>query len=86
MSSKKKSSSPSKEGDILAPKQRAEDIILGALGFGEDASIVSIAIDGDGFRGIGRWSDGEEFSFENEDTPSELEKWAIAQLVSTNKS
>jgi hypothetical protein len=69
------------EKDFLAPKKRAEDILLGALGFGEDARIVSVHRTAEGFAGVGAWPDGEEFSFESEEPPSELELWALGVLT-----
>ena len=63
--------------DFLSERQRAEDILLGALGYGEDASIITIERIDDGFKGTGRFSDGDTFIFENEDELTELEKWAL---------
>jgi hypothetical protein len=68
------------EKDFLSPEKRAEDILLGALGFGEEATIVSIVETAEGFRGTGAWADGEAFDFESEDPPSELESWALQIL------
>lgn len=70
-----------KDGDDLSPHVRAEDIILGALGYGEEARIVSIERTPEGFRGIGRWADGEEFAFENDDEVDELTEWALQILL-----
>lgn len=67
----------SKNGDDLSPQVRAEDILLGSLGFGEDARIVSIKRTPTGYSGIGRWSDGSEFSFESEDELDQLQLWAL---------
>ncbi len=64
-------------GDDLSPEVRAEDILLGSLGFGEEARIVSIETTADGYRGIGRWPDGEEFEFESDDELDELQRWAL---------
>ena len=67
--------------DFLSERNRAEDIILGTLGFGEDASIISISFTESGFyKGIGRWADGETFEFGSEDVPGELEMWALKIL------
>lgn len=71
----------SKEGDDLSPQVRAEDIILGSLGFGEEARIVSIQRTTDGYKGIARWADGEEFSFENDDELDDLQEWALKILL-----
>jgi hypothetical protein len=70
-----------KNGDDLSPKVRAEDIILGSLGFGEEARIVSIQRTSEGYKGIGRWADGEEFPFESDDEIDELTEWALTILI-----
>lgn len=70
-----------KDGDDLSPQVRAEDIILGSLGFGEEARVVSIERTPDGYKGIGRWADGEEFPFESDDEIDELTEWALALLL-----
>ena len=67
--------------DCLNEKTRAEDILLGALGFGEEASLSSIERTGDGYKGIGEWGDGESFEFESDDEPSKLELWALEILI-----
>jgi hypothetical protein len=67
--------------DLLAdPRRRAEDILLGSLGFGEEARLLSIEHCKDGYRGTGVWSDGETFEFESDDELSELETWALEVL------
>ena len=73
-----------KESDDLSPKIRAEDIILGSLGFGEEARVLSIERTHEGYRGIGRWADGEEFSFESDDRLDELQEWALAILLGSH--
>lgn len=70
-----------KGGDDLSPQVRAEDIILGALGYGEEARIVSIQRTPHGFSGIGKWADGEQFSFENDDELDELTEWALGIVL-----
>lgn len=70
---------------FLEERQRAEDILLGGLGFAEDARIVSIergsGRDGaGGYRGVGVFSDGAEFTFESEDELDELQEWALKVL------
>ncbi|MBX7143415.1 MAG: hypothetical protein K1X79_03110 [Oligoflexia bacterium] len=70
--------------DFLAERARAEDIILGSLGFGEEASIVSVEILPQGFRGLGRWQDGETFDFESNEELTDLESWALKILAKTN--
>lgn len=76
----------SKEGDDLSPQVRAEDIILGSLGFGEEARVVSIERTPEGYRGIGRWADGEEFPFESDDELDELQEWALSILLESKKA
>lgn len=67
--------------DFLSERNRAEDIILGSLGFGEEATVLSVSLTADGgYRGVGRWPDGETFEFESEDSPGELERWALSIL------
>lgn len=70
-----------KPDPIDDPKIRAEDILLGALGFGEDARIATIERTEKGFVGTGVFSDGEIFEFESEDTLDELEEWALGVLI-----
>ena len=68
--------------DDLSPQTRAEDILLGSLGFGEDARIVSIEPTETGYRGMGVWICGEEFSFESEDDLDPLQLWALGVFMS----
>jgi hypothetical protein len=70
-----------KDGDDLSPLVRAEDVILGSLGFGEEARVVSIERTSAGYKGVGRWADGEEFPFESDDEMDELTEWALALLL-----
>lgn len=65
---------------FLSEKQRAEDILLGSLGFGQDASIVACLSDENYFWGEGVYSDGEKFTFKSEDPITDLERWAIQVL------
>ena len=67
--------------DFLNERTRAEDILLGALGFGEEAKILSIEVTPNGYRGKGRWADGELFNFESDSEPDELEVWALKVLT-----
>lgn len=69
------------EKDELDPRARAADILLGGLGYGEEAQIVSVKRLNVGYKGKGRWPDGSDFDFESEDAVSELEEWALSQLV-----
>lgn len=57
---------------------RAEDILLGALGFDGDAAIIALSITEDGYHGEGQWPDGDTFTFESEWEPDDLEKWALS--------
>jgi hypothetical protein len=67
-----------KDDDFLSEKIRAEDILLGALGFAEDARIVSIQRTKLGYRGLGRYSsDGHEFEFDCDEELDELQEWAL---------
>lgn len=74
-----------KDDKELSPETRAEDIILGSLGFGEEARIVSIERTPQGYRGIAVWGDGEQFSFENDDELSDLDEWALDILLSVKR-
>ncbi len=75
-----------KNGDDLSPQVRAEDIVLGSLGFGEEARVVCIERTPEGYKGIGRWSDGEEFPFESDDEIDELTEWALQILLKSKGS
>ena len=66
--------------DFLSEKIRAEDIILGSLGYGEEAKLTKLEATASGFSGKGRYQDGEEFDFCSDLELSELEKWAIKVL------
>lgn len=70
-----------KNGDDLSPETRAEDILLGSLGYGEEARVVSIERTATGYRGVATWPDGERFTFENDDELGELEIWALELLA-----
>lgn len=61
--------------------ERAEDILLGALGYAEEAKIVALRRTPDGFAGRGRFRDGEEFDFSSEEELTELEQWALSVLL-----
>ncbi len=71
--------------DFLDESIRAQDILLGALGFGEEARILKVAQTECGYSGMGAWPDGEEFEFESTDEPSELELWALEILTKNKK-
>lgn len=65
---------------------RAEDILLGTHGFGEDARLLELYVTKDGYRGRGVWADGEAFEFCSDEAPGELECWAIEVLVAQEKT
>jgi hypothetical protein len=65
---------------FLDEKIRAEDIILGTLGFDTEAKIIKIYQTKEGFSGKAQWADGEQFDFQSEDELSELEIWALKIL------
>ena len=67
--------------EFLCARSRAEDILLGSLGFGEEAQIVFIEVTPQGYRGSGRYADGEAFDFESDQELGELENWALSVLV-----
>ena len=72
----------SETSDGLSPRQRAEDILLGSLGFGEEAKLVTLERTTiGGYRGIGQYTDGEQFEFESDDELSELQIWALQLLL-----
>lgn len=66
--------------DGLSPQQRAEDILLGSLGFGEDAKLVTVQRTETGYRGTGVFADGDSFEFESDEELSELHLWALDLL------
>lgn len=67
--------------DWLNERTRAEDIILGSLGLGDEARISTITKTEEGFEGVALFDDGEEFPFESEDELSDLERWALRILL-----
>ncbi len=62
-------------------KLRAEDILLGSLGFGEEAKLLEIRIENNRYFGKGAFPDGENFDFESEGGLSAAEIWALRVLV-----
>jgi hypothetical protein len=66
--------------DLEDERIRAEDVLLGSHGFGEDARLVALSVSQAGYRGIGQWSDGSQFEFESDDLVSEIERWAVEVL------
>lgn len=67
--------------ELLDERSRAEDILLGSLGYGEEATLISVEQIGDGYSGTATWDDGEEFSFSNEGPLDDLEVWALNILL-----
>lgn len=67
--------------DCLNEKTRAEDILLGSLGFAEEAQILSITASEQGYSGTARWADGEEFDFEYEEGLDDLQRWALEIFI-----
>lgn len=63
--------------EFLSEKHRAEDILLGSLGFGEEAKIIEVKITSKGYRGIAQWKDGEKFDFECTEEVDDLQLWAL---------
>lgn len=70
-----------KNSDDLSPQLRAEDILLGSLGFGQEAKIVRVEKTAAGYSGTGVWPDGERFQFENDDELDPLQIWALTVLL-----
>lgn len=67
--------------DFLNEHTRAEDILLGALGFDEDAKIIEVSLtSNDHYSGTACWGDGEEFSFLSDTVVTDLERWAVGIL------
>jgi hypothetical protein len=64
-------------GEKFTVRERAEDILLGSLGFGESAVIVEVLRTPQGYKGTGSFRDGETFSFESDETPDDLQLWAL---------
>jgi hypothetical protein len=69
--------------DFLDERQRAEDILLGSLGFAEEAKILFVERAKVGYRGSGVFADGEHFEFSSEEELVELEEWALSVLTNT---
>lgn len=72
--------------DFLAERQRAEDILLGALGFAEEAHIISVSRAAVGYRGVGQYTGGERFEFQSEEELSEVEEWALGVFLKSGGS
>ena len=70
-----------KREKFLEESQRAEDILLGSLGFAEEAHITTLERTADGYRGKGRFTDGADFEFTSDDELDELHEWALQILL-----
>lgn len=75
-----------RDEDCLTERGRAEDVLLGSLGFGEEARILSVEITPEGYRGTGTWLDGEQFDFECSDEIDDLQRWALSVFSETVQS
>lgn len=76
----RKSSAQRRDDDFLNERSRAEDVLLGSLGFGEEARIVSVNRTEQGYRGCGAWADGDTFEFESTDGFDDLIEWALGVI------
>ena len=68
------------ESDFLNERTRAEDILLGSLGLGEDAHFLSATINSAGYSVAVGFSDGEQATLNSEGEISALERWALEVL------
>jgi len=59
---------------------RAEDVLLGTLGFDLGSRITSLKLTESGYQGHACWQEGDEFSFESQGPLSDLELWAVQVL------
>jgi hypothetical protein len=66
--------------DFLKPETRANDIILGSLGFASEGRVIVIERYAEGYRGKARFDDGEELEFDSPGPLDQLEEWAIGVL------
>ena len=68
--------------DFLDERVRAEDIILGSCGFGEDAELLTLEVSTSSLVIHGRWrDDGDEFEHVEElDELDDLQRWAVGVL------
>lgn len=66
--------------DLLDEKQRAEDILLGSLGYGFEARVISLSASTTGYKGTGSWPDGEVFEFESEGELDSFQYWALGVM------
>jgi hypothetical protein len=67
--------------DLHDERLRAEDVLLGSLGYGEGARVLSVCRTIEGYRGRAAWNNGEEFEFESESDLEHLEEWALGVLA-----
>lgn len=78
-------STSSSETDDLNEVTRAEDILLGSLGYGEGASIIAVESTSSGYAGTAQWDDGQIFEFRSEEELSDLEAWALEVLSAASR-
>lgn len=71
--------------DCLEERIRAEDILLGSLGFGAEAKIVSVKSSEDGYQGVACWPDGEQFQFASDGELDKLQRWALEVLAKESR-
>ena len=64
---------------------RAEDILLGSMGYGEGAKLANVTIAGDQITLHGEFSDGEAFSADIDQELSDLEHWALNILEASRR-
>ena len=67
--------------EVITERDRAEDILLGTLGYGQDARLITVERIPNGYKGSGSWSDGEEFSFSWDDGLDDMQEWALGLLA-----
>jgi hypothetical protein len=72
---------PYMDNELDDERVRAEDVLLGSLGYGEGARVLTVCRTTEGYCGRGAWHDGEEFEFESEGALEYLEEWALGILV-----
>ncbi|MCB0353447.1 MAG: hypothetical protein KDD64_07985 [Bdellovibrionales bacterium] len=69
------------QDDFLSERFRAEDILLGGLGFSDEVRLVSLRRTEGGFEGTAKVDQEEPFEFSSEEELTELEEWAVDILI-----
>jgi hypothetical protein len=64
---------------------RAQDILLGTHGFGEEARLLELKVSDRGYSGRGMFQNGDHFEFSSDEELDELECWAVEILVANSK-